>query len=149
MAARIVSLGRVSLGRPRAAREPAPPGVAEHALGRGAPERYVWPGASGRAYAHNVYSLIGCPPLPMASYVLVRRDAEGRRRALRAGVVQSEAPTLNLAHLRRAGALAGANEVHVCFDAASDADRRLIACDLRVGLFGSLAASAGPEPANA
>jgi len=88
-----------------------------------------------------VYALIECPPLPAASYVLVRRDDSGRRTALRVEIGTSDAPTLNLAQVRHEGAKAGANEVHVRFGAASDAERQLVACDLRAGLFGTLAAS--------
>jgi hypothetical protein len=102
--------------------------------------RQVWRGASGRGYAHSVYSLIGCPPLPAASYVLVRRDRHGRRTALRVGLGPSDAPTLNLAQVRQRGAQLGANEVHVHFEAASEDERRLVACDLRAALFGTLSA---------
>ena len=38
-----------------------------------------WTGISGRRYVHTVYSLLGCPVLPEANYVLVHRDAAGRR----------------------------------------------------------------------
>jgi hypothetical protein len=133
MAARVVSLGR----------QPVAPAVgrrAEQAPAR----RHVWQGASGREYAHHVYSLIECPPLPRASYVLVWRDTDGRCRALCIGVGGSDAPTLNLAEVRQRGAQAGANEVHVHLDPGSEAKRRLVACDLRAGLFGTLAATAGP-----
>src|SRR4029077_8353939 len=34
---------------------------------------HYWRGASGRRYLHSVYSLIGCPALPRANYILVRR----------------------------------------------------------------------------
>jgi hypothetical protein len=102
-----------------------------------------WRGASGRAYRHTVYSLIECPPLPMAVYVLVRRDERGQRRALRVGVAGSEAPTLNLARVRRQGAQGGAGEVHVYAEAGSDSERSLVAYDLRAGLFGTLAATGG------
>jgi hypothetical protein len=137
MASRIVSLDRT-----QAAPAPAHTG----APGRRVLARpHVWRGASGRRYAHHVYGLVECPPLPAANYILVRRDAGGRRTALRIGIGRSKAPTLNLAEVRRYGAQAGANEVHVCLDAASDAERRLIACDLRAGLLGTLAAEAGPD----
>jgi hypothetical protein len=136
----------VSLGRPQ-----DPEGATVSLRPEQKPERYLerpgdheWHGASGRRYAHKVYSLIECPPLPMGSYVLVRRDERGTCTALRVGVSQSEAPTLNLAHIRREAALAGANEVHVLSDAASDALSKLVACDLRASLFGTLAPSAEP-----
>jgi hypothetical protein len=133
MAARVVSLGRL-------------PAAPEPGLPQRIPARqHVWHGASGRAYAHSVYSLIECPPLPMAGYVLVRRDGSGRCRPLRVGVGRSEAPTLNLAEVRQRGAQAGANEVHVHTGAASEAERRLVACDLRAGLFGTLAGTVDTE----
>lgn len=131
MAARVVSLGR----------QPFAPAV-DRGAERAPACRHVWQGASGREYAHSVYSLIECPPLPQASYVLVQRGADGRCSALRVGVSRSDAPTLNLAEVRQQGALAGAGEVHVHFDAGSEAERLLVACDLRAGLFGTLAASA-------
>jgi hypothetical protein len=140
MAARIVS--------PAARKAVAPAPVALGLPGDvPAPARQqVWRGASGTGYAHSVYSLIGCPPLPPASWVLVRRDARGRRTALSIGLGLSDAPTLNLAQVRRRGAQLGANEVHVHFETATDDERRLVACDLRAGLFGTL--SAEPEPAD-
>jgi hypothetical protein len=136
MAARIVSLGRT-----HAAPEPVALGLPQRAPGCRT-SRHDWRGASGCCYAHTVYSLIECPPLPAATVVLVRRDAHGEAHALRVLVARSDAPTLNLAQVRQQGAEAGANEVHVHLDAASDADRRLIACDLRAALFGTLAACA-------
>jgi hypothetical protein len=124
----------------QAAIEPAPAGVPA----RRSPRQHVWRGASGRLYAHHVYTLIECPPLPAAGYILVRRDEQGRHTPLRVGVGVSCAPTLNLAEIRQRGAQAGANEVHVRLDAASDAERRLVACDLRAGLLGTLAAAGNP-----
>jgi hypothetical protein len=137
MAARVVSLGRLRTAPERGL--PQRPPV----------RRHIWRGASGREYAHSVYSLIECPPLPMAGYVLVRRDECGRCRPLRVGVGQNDAPTLNLAQVRQRGARAGANEVHLHLDAASEAERRLVACDLRAGIFGSLADAADTEVAGA
>ncbi len=92
---------------------------------------------------HNVYSLIECPPLPKATYVLVRRELSGQRRVLHVGLGQSDAATLNLAGVRQRGAQLGANEVHVYFSAKSDAGRALIVCDLRAGQLGQL--GSGPE----
>ncbi len=146
MAAHIVSLGRPQ-DPDRAAVGLRPEQKPAHYPER-SPQRpgdHEWCGASGRRYAHKVYSLIECPPLPRGSYVLVRRDEHGVCTALRVGVSQCEAPTLNLAHVRQQAALAGANEVHVLIDATSVAERKLMACDLRAGLFGTLAPSADPE----
>ncbi len=105
----------------------------------------MWSGASGKGYVHSVYSLIECPPFPKASYILVRRDQRGWRAALHIGLGESEAPTLNLAQVRQRGAQLGANEVHVHVLARTDTERSLVACDLRAGQFGALAA----EPARA
>jgi hypothetical protein len=132
MAARIVSPATLRAVAPA----PLTLGLPEEAPAR----QHVWQGASGHAYAHSVYSLIACPPLPPASYILVRRDDLGRRTALRVGLGESDAPTLNLAQVRQRGAQLGANEVHVHFGAVDEHERRLVACDLRAGLFGTLAA---------
>jgi len=137
MAARIVNPARLQAVAPA----PVPLGLPQQAPTR----QHVWRGASGERYAHSVYSLIGCPPLPVAGYILVRRDMRGGRTALRVGLSQSDAPTLNLARVRQRGAQLGANEVHVYFQAASEHERRLVACDLRAGLFGTL----GAEPVGA
>jgi len=133
MGVRVVSLGRQPLAPAVRGRRP------EKAPAR---RRHIWQGASGRAYAHEIYSLIECPPLPKASYVLVRSDDSGRCQALRVGVAGSDAPTLNLAAVRQKGAQAGANEVHLHLDAEAEVELRLVACDLRAGLFGTLAADA-------
>jgi hypothetical protein len=134
MASRVVSLRR----------HPVAPAVGRR-LEKAPARRHVWQGASRREYLHDVYSLIECPPLPQATYVLVRRDVHGRCEALHVGVGCNEAPTLNLADVRQRGALVGANEVHVHLDVASDVGRRLVACDLRAGLFGSLARTADAD----
>jgi hypothetical protein len=44
-----------------------PPGSAE------AERFWYWRGASGKKYIHSVYPVGGCPPLPGAIYVAVRR----------------------------------------------------------------------------
>jgi hypothetical protein len=106
---------------------------------------HVWRGASGRRYVHAVYSLVECPPLPRAAYVLVRRNGSGSRTALHIARAESDAPTLNLAQIRQRGATLGADEVHVHFLAETEEDRWLSVCDLRAGQFGELSA----EPATA
>ncbi|MBX9589614.1 MAG: hypothetical protein K2X43_09930 [Hyphomonadaceae bacterium] len=129
MAAKVISLARV---------QPAPAPVS---LGLPQPlpaRQHLWRGASGRGYVHSVYSLLECPPLPKATYVLVRRGRNGRRRVLHVGLGQSEAATLNLACVRQRGAQLGANEVHVHFSAKSDAARALVVYDLRAGQSGKL-----------
>lgn len=74
---------------------------------------HYWRGAAGRRYLHSVYSLIGCPALPRANYILVRRYDDGTRAALAFGQTRDETASLNLAHLRHQGAKCGANEVHI------------------------------------
>ena len=74
--------------------------------------------------------------------------ARGRwpaRSAAFAGLGSNDAATLNLAQVRQRGAQLGANEVHVYFRADSDAERALVACDLRAGQFGGV----GSEPRHA
>ena len=77
----------------------------------------------------------------------MRRTPNGRRMALHVGLGRDDAATFNLAQVRQRGAQLGANEVHVYFSAPSDAERALVACDLRAGQFGELARE--PHPAAA
>ena len=137
MASGIVSLARIQAPAPVALGLPAQVPARQH----------LWRGASGRGYMHSVYSLIECPPLPKASYILVRRDASGQRTALHVGLGQSDAATLNLAQIRQRGAQLGANEVHVHFQAQSESVRSLVAFDLRASQFGDL--SSEPQRASA
>ncbi len=94
-----------------------------------------WHGASGERYVHTVYSLIDCPNLPRANYILVGRDTRGKRTVLRVGRVEHDAASLNLAELRHRGAQLGACEVHVHLLAKSQRARSLINNDLRSGLL--------------
>jgi len=94
---------------------------------------HFWSGASGRRYVHTIYSLLECPPLPSGNYILVHRDAEGRRLVLAIGRVGNTAASLNLAEIRRRGAELGANEVHVHLLAPNAKQSRLIETDLRTG----------------
>jgi len=136
MAAQILTLAQTT----RRAFLPPPP--ADLATGE-AVRRQSWHGASGRHYVHTVFSLIECPPVPQATYLLVRRDEDGGSRVLCIASSESDAPTLNLAHIRQRGATLGANEVHVHLLAETQGRRRLVASDLRAGIFGALSA----EPA--
>jgi len=106
---------------------------------------HVWSGASGQRYPHSVYSLLECPPLPQAVYVLVRRQDNGALKVLYIAPTVSDTPSLNLARIRQRGATLGANEVHAYLLATSVEACRTIACDLRAGLFGSL----GAQPSGA
>jgi hypothetical protein len=91
---------------------------------------------------HSVYTLIGCPALPRANYILVRRYEDGRRLALAFGQAKDEAATLNLAHLRHEGAKCGANEVHIHLLAETADERLLVEADLVAAHTRRLAANA-------
>ena len=91
---------------------------------------HYWRGASGRRYLHSVYTLVGCPALPQANYILVRRHDDGTREALAFGDTKDDAISLNLAHLRHQGAKIGANEVHIHLLADSAHARALVEADL-------------------
>lgn len=91
---------------------------------------HYWRGASGRRYLHSVYTLVGCPALPQANYILVRRHEDGSREALAFGDTKDDAISLNLAHLRHQGAKIGANEVHIHLLADTAHDRALVEADL-------------------
>lgn len=138
MPAQIVSLAPAR--RRSAAPAPVALGLPPDLPGR----LHFWRGASGKRYVHHVYSLIECPPLPCALYLLVRRDREGQRTVLHIARGENEAATLNLARVRQRGAQLGANEVHVNFVADSETQHRLVLSDLRAGQFGEL----GSEPSS-
>ena len=109
---------------------------------------HYWRGASGARYLHTVFALIGCPQLPMANYILVRRDQDGTRRPLDIGQTVYVAESLNLAHLRRRGALLGANEIHVHFLPESVRQRRAVEADLSARQLGRTGAAHLDAPAN-
>jgi hypothetical protein len=106
---------------------------------------HFWRGASGERYLHTVYTLIECPILPRAVYMLVRRHADGHRTVLHIGIADNDAPTLNLARVRQRGATLGASEVHVYSLAEDDERRSLIAGDLRAAQFAELGAEPSPR----
>ncbi len=91
---------------------------------------HYWRGASARRYLHSVYTLVGCPALPQANYILVRRHENGTREALVFGDTKDDAMTLNLAHLRHEGANIGANEVHIHLLADTERTRAFVKADL-------------------
>ena len=77
------------------------PAPTSSGLAVGIPSRvHFWRGASGQRHLHTVYSLIECPPLPKATYLLVRRNDDTSRTVLHIGCGQSDAATLNLAQAR-------------------------------------------------
>lgn len=101
------------------------------------PSQQNWRGASGAVYIHTVSSLLFCPELPEATYLLLHRDAAGVARVLRVGVLDSKVRSLNLARIRQAGATLGANEVHFRIERSSAAERARIVFDIENGLAGS------------
>jgi len=133
MASTVLDIGLASRAAHRARRITAetPPPPAAPGLARGLTSRiHFWRGASGRRHLFSVYSLIECPPLPAAAFLLVRREPDGRRVVLESGAVGHAHAPLNLATLRQRGARAGANEVHVCLSSDGGDRRDAIAADL-------------------
>jgi hypothetical protein len=127
--------------------EPAPWGPADEpalvcAESMFAQAFHYWRGASGRRYLHTVYTLIGCPALPQANYILVRRHDDGSRTPLLFGQTKDDAVTLNLAHLRHNGAKLGANEVHIHLLAEGADQRNQVETDLNAAHFARHTANA-------
>lgn len=90
-----------------------------------------WRGTSGHAYVHSIYALAGCPEIPPACVMLVRRPDDGSpRQVLKVMRVEEEAPSLNLAQIRQQGACVGANEVHLHFAAGDRLARSTATFDL-------------------
>jgi hypothetical protein len=90
----------------------------------------VWSAASGRAIRYVVYSLVGCPPVKAAIYLLVHDAADGSRKILAVRATRSRFASVNLARIRHTGARWGANEVHLFRGARSDEERNTIVADL-------------------
>lgn len=132
MAAQIISLADYRSGR-NAVDSFAAAAVVQSSAPSLADRFQFWSGASGRRYVHTVYSLLECPAIPAGNYILIHRDAEGRRLVLSVGRVGHSATSLNLAEIRRRGAALGANEVHVHLLAPNAKLSRFIESDLRAG----------------
>ena len=107
------------------------------------PTQQSWRGASGTVYAYTVSSLLFCPELPEATYLLLHRDPGGAARVLRVGTLDSKARSLNLARVRQIGATLGANEVHFRIERSSIAERARIAFDIENGLAGNATPTEG------
>jgi hypothetical protein len=127
MAARIIELAEVRARRNGKSAEPS----RDLSTADFTDRFHFWSGASGRRYVHTIYSLIECPTVSAGNYLLVHREADGRRRVLAVGRATHAAPCLNLAEIRHRGALLGANEVHVHLLADSAKQARLVELDLR------------------
>jgi hypothetical protein len=89
----------------------------------------LWRGASGRHYTYAVHPLISCPAPVGATYVLARRDNDGRCLPLSVGATGSDVASLNLAQIRREASRLGANEVHL-MSAPSSRDRAVALFDI-------------------
>jgi hypothetical protein len=100
-----------------------------------APRFHFWTGASGKRYVHTVYSLFDCPPLGIASYVLVRRASKTERQVLAIGRLSHEQASLNLAEIRQRAATLGADEVHVHLLASTVSECQAVEVDLRTAQF--------------
>lgn len=90
-----------------------------------------WRGTSGHKYVHTIYSLTGCPEVPPACVLLVRRSEDGNRSVLKVMSVSHDAPSLNRAAIRHCAARLGANEVHLHFASGSKYARQTAVIDLR------------------
>ena len=99
--------------------------------------QHIWRGASGTLYVHSVTSLLFCPEMAQATYILLHRDGDGTARMLRVGCLENTAPSLNLATIRQLGAALGANEVHIRMLAKTAADRARVAFDIEHALVGA------------
>lgn len=97
---------------------------------------HYWRGATGRRYLHTVYSLVDCPEIAKANFIMVRRDEDGTRTALMIGQTLDDAGALNLAHLRHQGAFLGANEIHIHLLAETAHERAAAEADLSAGQLG-------------
>ena len=99
------------------------------------PRFHFWTGASGKRYVHTVYSVFDCPPLGLASYVLVRRASKTERKVLAIGRLSHEQASLNLAEIRQRAATLGADEVHVHLLASTVSECQAVEVDLRTAQF--------------
>jgi hypothetical protein len=99
------------------------------------PRFHFWTGASGKRYVHTVYSLFDCPPLGLASYVLVRRASKTERKVLAIGRLSHEQASMNLAEIRQRAATLGADEVHVHLLATTANECQAVEVDLRTAQF--------------
>ena len=95
-----------------------------------------WTGASGKRYVHTLFGLIDCPEVGHANVLLVRADGHGKREVVHVGRLE-QAPSVNLAEIRKLGATLGANEVYLHLLADSPMQRRFIEIDLQAALAGA------------
>ena len=67
---------------------------------------HYWQGLTGERYLHSVYSLLECPELPKANYIMVRKLENGEAIPLYIGQTIGDTTSLNLAHIRQKAAQA-------------------------------------------
>ena len=142
MSALIIEFRPATAGRKRPSVQTGTPATGNVSAGH--PFEF-WAGISGDRYVHSVFSLLGCPELPAANYILVARDEQGRRRSLRVGRLENEAASLNLAEIRQLGATLGANEVHVHLLGGNVHRRRMIELDISAAECGASALRAANQ----
>lgn len=138
MGARIIQLAEVRASR----RAPSCESFTQKPAPRLIERFHFWAGASQKRYVHTVYDLIECPELTGGTFVLARRDENGRREVLSIGRLRHPTGSLNLAEIRQRGANLGANEVHVHLLADTDHDMKRVEFDLRAGQL----VAAAPSP---
>lgn len=97
---------------------------------------HYWRGASGRRYLHTVFSLVDCPLMPKANYILVHCGLDAVRRPLDVGQTLSDADSVNLAHLRHKAARLGANEIHIHFLSETASARDATEADIAMRQLG-------------
>lgn len=118
----------------RSGSRPPGGGVDDEIIGRRPRSFSTWRGLSGRDYRHAVFSLVGCPALSEANFLLTRRTEHGDLEVLHVDRVDDSASSTNLAYVRRLGATLGASEVHVHHLPGSSADRARVELDIRSNL---------------
>ena len=138
MSAEIIGLAEFRARRAGQSTDVAGAAAASAGLDCG-PRFHFWTGASGKRYVHTVYSLFDCPPVGIASYVLVRRVAKNERTVLAIGRLTHEQASMNLAEIRQRAATLGADEVHVHLLATSLSECQAVEVDLRTAQFAARA----------
>ncbi len=72
-----------------------------------------WQGANGKWFMHLVYGIDAIPPLGSANYIFVRRNPDGTKTALYAGMTTDLETRLQNHHKWNAALRLGMNEVHI------------------------------------
>lgn len=73
----------------------------------------IWRNKDGVTFTLTAYTLAGCPAPLTGDYFLARVGADGAVRYVAAGQCRADAASLNLAEIRRRGAMLQATEVHL------------------------------------